>query len=182
MANQPAAGGAGDQPGHSVLERLVIPTVVAVVGALSASIVAFLFAHGSIGWAFGLCGFAALVLVVVGILAIERKRRTAIWDSVKRPVRTGLVILVATALGLGVGWLAWGNMPTVNPTGHIVEWVNGGGQPNTSWLVENNGKRYWIPNTSIFFCLVKEGHTDLGAQSSTVLDGLPDSGQWASCA
>ena len=66
--------------------------------------------------------------------------------------------------------------------GHIVEWVNGGGQPNTSWLVGSNGERYWIPDTSIFSCLVKEGHTDRGPQSSAVLDDLPDSGQWASCA
>ena len=65
--------------------------------------------------------------------------------------------------------------------GHIVEWVNGGGQPNTSWLVGSNGERYWIPNTTIFFCLVNERHTDLGPQSSTVLDDLPDLGQRASC-
>jgi|ERR1035437_4274074 serine/threonine-protein kinase len=66
--------------------------------------------------------------------------------------------------------------------GHIVQWVNGGGQPNASWLVGSNGERYWIPNTSIFSCLKKEGHTDLGGQSSTVLDDLPDLGQQASCA
>ena len=65
--------------------------------------------------------------------------------------------------------------------GHIVEWVNGGGQPNTSWLVGSNGERYWIPNTRIFFCLVNKGHTTLGPQSSAVLDDLPDSGQRASC-
>jgi hypothetical protein len=65
--------------------------------------------------------------------------------------------------------------------GHIVERVNSGGQPNTSWLVGNNGERYWIANTSIFYCLVDAGHSDRGPQSSTVLDNLPDSGQWASC-
>ncbi len=65
--------------------------------------------------------------------------------------------------------------------GHIVEWVNGGGQPNTSWLVGTNGERSWIPDTRTFFCLEKEGHTDRGPQSSTVLDDLPDSGQWAHC-
>ncbi len=72
----------------------------------------------------------------------------------------------------------------VNPAtyiGHIVEWTNGGGQPNTSWLVGSNGERYWIPTTGIFFCLENEGHTDLGPQSSAVLSDLPDSGQWASC-
>jgi serine/threonine protein kinase len=73
--------------------------------------------------------------------------------------------------------------PPSAPTniGHMVEWVNGGGHPNTSWLVGSNGERYWIPTTSIFSCLVKEGHTDRGPQSSTVLNALPDSGQWASC-
>jgi len=65
--------------------------------------------------------------------------------------------------------------------GHIVEWVNGGGRPNTSWLVGSNGERYWIPTASIFFCLEKHGHTDLGPQSSAVLNDLLDSGQWASC-
>lgn len=75
--------------------------------------------------------------------------------------------------------------PTAIPDayiGHIVERVNVGGQPNTSWLVGRNGERYWIPTTSIFHCLVREGHTTLGRQSSTVLDDLPDLGQRASCA
>ena len=65
--------------------------------------------------------------------------------------------------------------------GHIVEWANGSGQPHTSWLVGSNGERYWIPDTTIFSCLVNEGHTDRGPQSSTVLDDLPDLGQRASC-
>jgi hypothetical protein len=65
--------------------------------------------------------------------------------------------------------------------GHIVEWANGRGQPNTSWLVGSNGERYWIPTTSIFFCLEKHGHTDLGLQPSAVLNDLPINGQWASC-
>lgn len=41
--------------------------------------------------------------------------------------------------------------------GHIVEWVNGPGQQNTSWLVESNGERYWIPTTSVFYCLLHRG-------------------------
>ena len=101
-------------------------------------------------------------------------------------MKTVLAVFLAAALGLGAGWLVFGSdkTPTVNRAfyiGHIVEWVNGGGQPNTSWLVGSNGERYWIPNTSIFSCLVKEGHTGRGPQSSTVLDDLPDSRQWASC-
>jgi len=110
-------------------------------------------------------------------------------------IATGIAIL-----GLVIAWFAWqypkplggtspqpsdsSAAPTVKPAayiGHIVEWVNGGGQPNSSWLVGSNGERYWIPNTRIFFCLVNEGHTDQGPQSSTVLNDLPDSGQWASC-
>jgi len=95
-------------------------------------------------------------------------------------IGTGIAIV-----GLVIAWFAWqypkpwgGTSPYI---GHIVEWVNGGGQPNTSWLVESNGERYWIPSTSIFYCLVNKGHTDLGPQSSAVLDDLPDSRQWASC-
>ena len=110
-------------------------------------------------------------------------------------IGTGIAIL-----GLVIAWFAWqypkssggtspqpsdsSAAPAVNSAayiGHIVEWVNGGGQPNTSWLVGSKGERYWIPNTSIFFCLEKGGHTDRGPQSSTVLDDLPDLGQWSSC-
>jgi hypothetical protein len=65
-------------------------------------------------------------------------------------------------------------------TGHIVERINNQGI-NTSWLVGSNGERYWIPTTTVFHCLANEGHIDLGPQSSTVLDELPDSGQSASC-
>ena len=75
--------------------------------------------------------------------------------------------------------------PSVNKAayiGHIVEYYNGPGQPDTSWLVESDGERYWIPNQSIFYCLLNnKGHTDLGPQSSAVLDDLRDSGHWASC-
>jgi hypothetical protein len=162
---------------------MVIPIVVALVVAIIGPIPS-LFARGSIGWALGLSGFAVAVPVVVAILAIAPERRKAIRDRVKKiPVIT---VLAAVALGFGAGWLAFGRGNTPPPNrdaliGHIVEWVNGGGQPNTSWLVGSNGERYWIPNTSIFSCLAKEGHTDRGPQSSAVLDGLPDSGKWASC-
>jgi len=65
VAEQPPANGAHNQPRHDLLVLLVIPTVVTVVGALSASTPPVLFARGSIGWAFGPWGFAAVVLVVV---------------------------------------------------------------------------------------------------------------------
>jgi len=187
VAEQLPANEAHNQPRRDLLGQLVIPIVVALVVAIIGSTPP-LFARGSIGWALGLWGFAAVVLVAVGILATTTGRRRAMWDRVKRfPVKTVLAVFLAAALGLGIGRLAFGscNTPTVNRAayiGHIVEWVNGGGQPNTSWLVGSNGERYWIPNTSIFSCLVKKGHTDRGPQSSTVLDDLPDLGKWASCA
>jgi surface antigen len=65
--------------------------------------------------------------------------------------------------------------------GHIVEWVNGGGKPNTSWIVRADAKRYWIPNTSTYWCMVNIGFSDLGPQSAAVLNSLSDTGQWASC-
>jgi len=65
--------------------------------------------------------------------------------------------------------------------GHIVQWVNGGGKPNTSWIVSSNAKRSWIPDTSTYWCMVNIGFSDLGPQPSGVLNSLPDSGQWAHC-
>ena len=103
------------------------------------------------------------------------------WAGVKKPVVTVLAVLLAVALGFGIAWWLFGRPKPPVYIGHIVEWANGGSQPNTSWLVGSNRERYWIPNTSIYYCLVKEGHTDLGPQSPTVLDDLPDLGQWASC-
>jgi hypothetical protein len=187
MAEQPPANEPHNQPRRDPLGQLVIPIVVAVIGALSTSTLASLGARGSIGWAYGLWGFAVVMLVVVGILATAPERRRAMWDRLKRIPVTVPAVLLAAGLGLGVGWWAFGrgDTPPVNRAayfGHIVEWVNGGGQPNTSWLVGSNGERYWIPDRSIFFCLKKEGHTDRGPQPSTVLDDLPDLGQRASCA
>jgi hypothetical protein len=187
VTEQSPANEVPNQPRHDLLGQLVIPIVGALVVAIIGSTPP-LFARGSIGWALGLWGFAAIVLVAVGILATTTGRRRPMWDRVKRfPVKTFLAVFLAAALGLGVGWLWFGrgNQPTMNRAfyiGHIVEWVNGDGQPNTSWLVGSNGERYWIPNTSIYYCLVKDGHTDRGPQSSTVLDDLPDLGHWASCA
>jgi hypothetical protein len=174
VAEQPPPNG-----GRDLLGKLVDATFVAIVGSISS-----LVARGSTGWALALSGIAAAMLATVIILAIEPKKRRAICDRVKRiPVIT---VLVALGLGFGVGWLVFGRCNTPPPKrdafiGHIVEWVNGGGQPNTSWLVGTNGERSWIPNPSVFFCLKKEGHTDRGAQSRTVLDDLPDLGQQASC-
>jgi hypothetical protein len=65
--------------------------------------------------------------------------------------------------------------------GHVVQWVNGAGKPNTSWIVAANGMRYWIPDTTTYWCMVNIGFSDLGAQSAAVLSALPDSGQHANC-
>lgn len=65
MAEQPPANEAHNQPRRDPLGQVVIPIVVAVVGALSASTLPSFFARGSIGWALGLWGFAAVVLVAV---------------------------------------------------------------------------------------------------------------------
>jgi hypothetical protein len=172
--NNPLSG----QPRNDLLGQLVpivVALVVAIIGATPP-----LFHRGSIVEALGLLGFAAVVLVAVVILATSTGRWKKIWDRVKK-IKTVLVMLLAAAVGFVVG--VWVSRPTPgNPyIGHIVEWVNGSGQPNTSWLVGSNGKRYWIPDPSIFYCLVKERHTDLGPQTSTVLDDLPDSGQRAAC-
>lgn len=183
MAEQLPANEAHNQPRRDLLGQVVIPIVVELVVVIIGSTPP-LFARGSIGWALGLGGFAVVVLVVVVILATTTGRRRAMWGRVKRfPVKAILAVLIAAALGLVAGRLVFGsgNPNRAAYIGHIVEWVNGGGQPNTSWLVGSYGERYWIPDTSIFSCLKKEGHTDLGRQSSAVLDDLPDLGQRASC-
>ena len=106
-----------------------------------------------------------------------------------KPLDWAKIGAVTAIVGTIIAVLAWqlpippgGPQPQPTAyTGHIVEWVNGGGQPNTSWLVGSNGERYWIRSTSIYYCLVKAGHTDLRRQPPTVLDDLPDLGKWASC-
>lgn len=64
----------------------------------------------------------------------------------------------------------------------IVQWSNGAGQPNTSWYVSSDFKRYWIPSTAVYWCLRNRGVPDRGVQAASVLNALPDqTGQWASC-
>ena len=137
---------------------------------------------GRVIWSAG-HGGSDLILQSDGNLVLYNGS-TAVWAS--NTVGTGAVWLVVNdnetlELYNGAGSQVWTNVNPASYIGHIVEWVNGGGQPNTSWLVGSNGERYWIPNTSTYSCLTSKGHTDLGPQPSGVLNDLPDSGQWASC-
>ncbi len=68
------------------------------------------------------------------------------------------------------------NFNTAQYIGHVVKWNNGPGTQDTSWVVSSDGKRYWIPDTSTYYCAVNIGFTDVGEQTSTVLNQVPDSG------
>lgn len=116
---------------------------------------------------------------------VEYSGGRAVWAS--NTVGSGAAWLVVNNDGTldlynGAGSKVWSSAGSpASYTGHIVEWVNGGGQPNTSWIVSSDGKRYWIPDTSTYWCMVNIGFSDLGPQPPGVLDELPDSGQWAHC-
>ena len=139
-------------------------------------------AAGNVRWQTG-SGGDELILRSDGNL-VEYAAGTAVWSS--------------DTAGSGAAWLdvsndgtlevdnsagspVWTSADPSSYRGHIVEWANGGGQPNTAWLVAGNGERYWIPGATIYSCLVDGGHSDLGPQSSAILNVLPDSGQWAHC-
>ena len=149
---------------------------------LSGSNLALTDTTGNLIWSTG-HGGSDLILQADGNL-VEYSGATAVWAS--NTAGSGATWLVVNNNGTlelynSAGSQMWTNVNPAAYEGHIVEWVNGGGKPNTSWLVESDGKRYWIPNTSTFSCLTGQGHIDLGAQPSGVLNDLPDSGQWASC-
>jgi surface antigen len=67
-----------------------------------------------------------------------------------------------------------------DPRGNIVGWRNTNGSI-TSWYVKSDGKRYWIPTTTVYWCLRNKGAKDYGPQPSAILNLLPDSGQKATC-
>jgi hypothetical protein len=137
---------------------------------------------GHVIWSTG-AGGADLILQADGNL-VEYSGGRPVWAS--NTVGSGAAWLVVNNDGTlelydGPGHQVW---TSVNPgayIGHIVEWVNGGGKPNTSWIVSSDGKRYWIPDTSTYWCMVNIGFSDLGPQPPGVLNALPDSGQWAHC-
>jgi hypothetical protein len=65
--------------------------------------------------------------------------------------------------------------------GNIVKWRNADGS-NTSWLVYGDRRRRWIPSTAVYSCLLNHGAVDKGAQTSGVLNQLPDiTGSQAGC-
>ena len=65
--------------------------------------------------------------------------------------------------------------------GNVVKWRNADGS-NTSWLVYADRTRRWVPTTAVYSCLVNHGAVDKGAQTSTVLNQLPDrAGSQATC-
>jgi hypothetical protein len=64
----------------------------------------------------------------------------------------------------------------------IVQWNGDTKQQKTSWYVSSDLKRYWIPDSSTFYCLEGKGVAFAGPISSTLLDQLPDqTGQRATC-
>lgn len=64
----------------------------------------------------------------------------------------------------------------------IVQWNGDTKTQKTSWYVSPDLKRYWIPSSSIFYCLEGQGIVNAGPLSSQILDQLQDqTGQWAKC-
>jgi hypothetical protein len=68
-----------------------------------------------------------------------------------------------------------------NYIGHIVQWNGDKNPQKTAWLVGSNGKRYWIPTIAIYWCLKEQGHPGPDVLAATMLEQLPDTGEWASC-
>ena len=66
--------------------------------------------------------------------------------------------------------------------GSIVQWSGDTKSQKTSWLVEPDGRRYWISSTAQYYCWRHLSAGDKGPQPSSVLDGvIPDSGSTANC-
>lgn len=66
--------------------------------------------------------------------------------------------------------------------GHIVKWSGDTKAQKTSWYVDAQGKRHWIPDSNTYWCLRKHGAPAPNILSSRALDQLPDqNGNWAKC-
>jgi surface antigen len=67
--------------------------------------------------------------------------------------------------------------------GAIVQWDGDTKAQKTAWRVGADGRRHWIPSTSVYWCLHNAGVVGPYVLPSTVLDTvIPDrNGSWASC-
>ena len=67
--------------------------------------------------------------------------------------------------------------------GAIVQWNGDTKAQKTAWRVGADGRRHWIPSTSVYWCLVNAGVPGPYVLPSSVLDTvMPDrTGSWASC-
>ena len=109
---------------------------------LTSSNLALTDSAGNVIWSTGQ-GDDDLVLQTDGNL-VEYSGGTPVWAS--NTAGSGAAWLVVNNDGTlelynAAGSQVWTNVNPATYIGHIVEWVNGGGQPNTSWLVGNDGKR-----------------------------------------
>ena len=67
--------------------------------------------------------------------------------------------------------------------GAIVQWDGDTKAQKTAWRVGADGRRHWLPSSSVYSCLVNGGVTGPYVLPSTVLDTVvPDrNGSWESC-
>ncbi|HEY3544965.1 MAG TPA: CHAP domain-containing protein [Propionicimonas sp.] len=66
--------------------------------------------------------------------------------------------------------------------GHIVKWSGDTKAQKTSWYVDGNGKRHWIPDSKTYWCLRDRGAPAANVLSARALNQLPDqNGDWAKC-
>ncbi|MEX0666608.1 MAG: hypothetical protein WD598_17780 [Acidimicrobiia bacterium] len=63
----------------------------------------------------------------------------------------------------------------------IVQWTGDTNPQKTSWYVNSQLKRYWIPTSAVFYCLKNKGKPGPVALQTEVLNLLPDSGSTMTC-
>lgn len=138
------------------------------------------------GGGYGNFGHVAIVNAVNGsAVQIASQNTNSVFDS---------------SLTLQNGWLAspaWtGNYYSIQGVIHhpldrsqpafyantIVQWDGDTKPQKTAWYVSADLKRYWIPDSSTFYCLEGMGIKFVGPISATLLNQLPDqTGHWARC-
>jgi hypothetical protein len=95
-------------------------------------------------------------------------------DNYSRPI----------TLGNGVRAFRMGKVgpSSADYVGSIVQWDGDRKPQKTSWLVEPDGRRYWISDVAQYWCWRHLSAGDKGPQPSSTLDGvIPDSGRTAAC-